>query len=101
MSHPQQGEAVAPWVENAGRAIRGAYPDGVPAGEFLPLVYLLTESMGLRVVAKVLDYAGLREYPLGYHDALCVVDQTEKYAAAAQPIREKLTRQGYDPTLGE
>jgi hypothetical protein len=101
MSHSQQDQSVAPWIENAGRAIRGTYPNGVPADEFLPLVYVLTESMGLRVVARVLDYAGLKEYPLGYHDALCVVDQTEKYAAAARPIREKLTRHGYDPTLGE
>jgi len=101
MSQPQQAEPVAPWIENAGRAIRGAYPNGVPADEFLPLVYVLTESLGLRVVARVLDHAGLREYPLGYHDALCVVDQTEKYAAAAQPILEKLLRHGYDPALGE
>jgi hypothetical protein len=101
MSHPHQAEPVAPWVENAGRAIQGAYPNGVPADEFLPLVYVLTESMGQRVVARVLDCAGLREYPLGYHDALCVVGQSEQYAAAARPILEKLTRHGYDPTLGE
>ena len=67
----------------------------------MPLVYVFTESMNLRGVAEVLDYCGLKEYPLGYHDAMGAVDQTEKYAAAARPVVEKLMRHGYDPTLGE
>jgi hypothetical protein len=99
MNDSVQVEPASPWIENAANAIRAAFPHGVPDGDFAPLVWVLNQSMSFRGVARVLDRCGLREHPLGYHDAIRVASESEKYAEAAKPVLEKLIRHGYQPDV--
>jgi hypothetical protein len=97
MNDSIQVEPALPCIENAADAIRAAFPNGVSDTDFSPLVWVLNQSMNFRGVARVLDRCGLREHPLGYHDAIRVASVSEKYADAAKPVLEKLIRHGYQP----
>jgi len=87
-----------PWLLRDAAVLLAAYPNGVPPEEYEPLVYILADTMSFRGVAHLLDYCGIREYICAYNDVMGVVDQHDKYAAAAKPVLEKLIRHGYDPT---
>src|SRR5687768_15328347 len=88
---------IPPELANDVRAIRAAYPDGVPAAEYEPLVYLLCESMSMRGAAMTLDLCGIREYIAAYNDIQGIAYNHAEYAEAAKPVLEKLIRHGYDP----
>jgi hypothetical protein len=79
------------------RILRAAYPAGVPAEEYEPLVYVLSQSMSFRSVAHLMEDCGIREYVGAYNDVLGIVDRHDLYAEAAKPVLEKLLRHGYDP----
>jgi hypothetical protein len=79
------------------RILRAAYPEGVPAEEYEPLVYVLSSTMSFRSVAHLLEDCGIRDYPGAYNDVLGIVDRHDRYAEAAKPVLEKLIRHGYDP----
>jgi hypothetical protein len=100
MDGPKLIDQVPPWRQDTYRVIRSTYPDGVPSDEYDPLVYVLHEvgQMSYRSVASVLDDCGVQEYHRAYHDAIRVDSQKDKYAVAAKPVLEKLTRHGFDPT---
>jgi hypothetical protein len=98
VSTPAHDETVRPWQAELRRVVRAAYPNGVPADEYEPLVYVLSDMLSFRSVAHLLEDCGVRDYPLAYNDVLGIVDRHEKNAIVAQPVLEKLIRHGYDPT---
>lgn len=97
MNAPEQVKSAPPYLADVVNTMRAAYPDGVPAAEYRPLVYVLCESMSQRNVATVLDVCGVREYYAAYNDVLGIAYRAEEYAEAAKPILEKLIRHGFDP----
>ena len=90
-------EAVPPELANDVRAIRAAYPDGVPPEEYEPLVYLLCESMSMRGAARTLELSGVRDYFGAYNDIQGVAYNHAQYAEAAKPVLGKLMRHGFVP----
>jgi hypothetical protein len=89
---------IPPELANHVRAVREAYPHGVPAAEYEPLVYILCESMSMRGAAKTLELCGIREYIGAYNDIQGVAYNHAEFADRAKPVLEKLIRHGYDPT---
>src|SRR5437763_14028216 len=90
-------ESIPPELANDVRAIRAAYPDGVPPEEYEPLVYLLCESMSMRGAARTLELCGVRDYYGAYNDIQGVAYNHARYAEAAKPVLEKLMRHGFVP----
>jgi hypothetical protein len=98
MNDTARTKDVEPWMLRDSAVLRAAYPDGVPADEYEPLVYILADTMSFRGVSELLDYCGIREYISAYNDVQGIVDRHELYSEAAKPVLEKLTCHGYDPT---
>ena len=92
-----QTKVIPPELADSVRAILEAYPDGVPAAEYEPLLYVLCESMSMRGAAETLDLCGIREYIGAYNDIQGVAYNHAEFAERAKPILEKLIRHGYDP----
>src|SRR5437899_1879770 len=97
MSSPIPDNTVRPWQAEMRRILRAAYPEGVPADEYEPLVYVLSDTMSFRSVAHLLEDCGVRDYAGAYNEVLGIVDRHELYAERAKPVLEKLIRHGYDP----
>ena len=77
--------------------VRAAYPGGVPADEYRPLVYVLCEALSQRNAATVIEACGVKDYYPAYNDILGIAYRHAEYAAAAKPVLEKLIRHGFDP----
>ena len=90
-------ESIPPELANDVRAIRAAYPDGVPPEEYGPLVYLLCESMSMRGAARTLELCGLRDYYGAYNDIQGIAYRHEEFAESAKPVLGKLMRHGFVP----
>ena len=90
-------DTVPEYLANDVRAIRAAYPQGVPQEEYWPLLYVLCESMSMRNAAHTLELCGIRDYSGAYNDIQGVAYNHAEYAEAAKPVLEKLIRHGYDP----
>jgi hypothetical protein len=90
-------DVVPEYLANDVRAIRAAYPQGVPQEEYEPLLYVLCESMSMRNVAHTLELCGIRDYSGAYNDIQGIAYNHAQYAEAAKPVLERLMRHGFVP----
>jgi hypothetical protein len=75
-----------------------AFPEGVPAAAYRPLLSLLVEHMSLRALAKVMELLAVEDYLTAYHDAMGAADPHDKLkppVADIEKVRQMLLPHGF------
>ncbi|MBL8798282.1 MAG: DUF3349 domain-containing protein [Planctomycetia bacterium] len=79
--------------------LMAAFPKGIPAAAYRPLLALLVEHMSLRAIAKVMELMAVKGYDAAYHDALGAAnprDDAQPTAEEIEQVRHMLLPHGFE-----
>jgi len=95
---------LPPYLVETADMVCAAFPNGIPAEAYHPVLVLLVRGMSQRTLAQVISYCTGRSYFVAYHDALGAASAADSgpvispaYERAARALREH----GYNEWLAK